>query len=501
MSPITPETTLLQTHVVEVEHGALRGTSDGRTAVFYSVPYAAPPEGRARFEAPAPHEPWLGVRDATRPGPTAPQPARGMFGKLDLSPYFAPGWVRGNDYLTVNVWAPQGLSQPAPVLVFLHGGGFLAGSSYSPLLNGRRFAEHGVVVVTVNYRLGIAGFLDLPGAHPNRGLSDVFAALGWVQRNIAAFGGDPNRVTLGGQSAGATLTAAAIAAAPSGLFHRAIMQSGSGDGAFSAEQAAIVTATASEALGVAATLDDFGALSDEQLVAATPALAGLDLSTLTARDPLQKITPFSVVLPEQPTSVLARGAGRPMDLLIGHNTEEGNLYLVPQGRLAGTSRADLQELADYAHRDPVTLLSTYIAAHPTATPGQLRAMLLGDAAFGAGSRHFADAHARSGQRTYCYEFGWRSPALDGQLGATHVVETPFSFDNLLPELRGENRLLGPGEPPQQLADRMHRSWIGFVTDGTPGWPEYSVESRTTMRIGEDWTPIDDPHRADRAAWA
>lgn len=486
--------------MVEVEQGYLRGSSDGRTSVFRSIPYAAPPVGVARFGAPSPHPPWTGVRDATRPGPTAPQPARGVFGPLDLTPYFAPGWVPGEDYLTVNVWAPRG-GIPSPVLVFLHGGGSLAGSSYSPLLDGRRFAVNGVLVVTVNYRLGIAGFLDLPGAPANRGLLDVFAALRWVQRNIAAFGGDPDRVTLGGQSAGATLTAAAVAEAERAwLFHRAIMQSGSGDGAFTSEQAAIVTVAAADTLGVTADLAGFRELPDEQLVAATASLMGLHLSTAAARDPLQRITPFSVVLPVQPTDALGSAAGS-VDLLIGHNSEEGNLYLVPQGRLAGTTAAELQDAAAYANPDPAAALAMYTVAHPTATAGQFRSMLLGDAAFGSGTRRFADAHARSSGPTYCYEFGWRSTALGGQLGAAHVVETPFVFDNLLPALRGENKLLGPAAPPQQMADRMHRAWVGFVTDGSPGWPEYRVPTRTTMRIVDRWTPIDDPHRAVRAAWA
>ena len=487
--------------VVPIEHGSVRGTSHGRHSVFYSIPYAAPPTGAGRFQAPFPHAPWPGVRDATRPGPTAPQPVRGMFGALDLSPYFEPGWVRGEDYLTVNVWAPRERPAPAPVLVFLHGGGFLAGSSYSPLLDGRRFAEDGVLVVTVNYRLGIAGFLDLPSAAPNRALADVFAALAWVQRNIAAFGGDATNVTLAGQSAGATLTAAAIASEPgSAVFHRAIMQSGSGTGAFTGEQAAIVRAAAANALGVAPTLPGFVSLSDEQLAAATPTLMGLDLGTVSARDPLQKITPFSVVLPEQPAAVVARGAGRRVDLLVGHNAEEGNLYLVPTGILASTTPADLYAAAAYAHPDPARLLSVYSAVHPHASAGRLRSTVLGEAAFGAGSRLLADEHARTDQRTYAYEFTWRSPALDGQLGASHVVETPFAFDNLLPSLRGETKLLGPAQPPQVLADRMHRAWIEFVKSGSPGWPEYDLDTRTTMRIDEHWTLTNDPYRAERAAW-
>lgn len=492
---------MIKPHVVNVEQGPLRGSSDGTISVFRSIPYAAPPMGAGRFAAPSPPASWPGVRDATRPGPTAPQPVRGMFGRLDLTPYFAPGWVQGDDYLTVNIWAPAVQDRAAPVLVYLHGGGFLAGSSYSRLLDGRRFAENGVLVVTVNYRLGIAGFLDLPGAPANRGLLDVLAALRWVQRNIAAFGGDPNQVTLGGQSAGAILTAAAVAAADHpALFHRAIMQSGSGDGAFTSEQAATVTAAAVRTLGITADLAHFRHLSDEQLVAAVPALMGLDLSTATARDPLQKITPFSVVLPEQITAALSRGAARSVDLLIGHNTEEGNLYLVPQGLAADTTPTELQEAAAYAHPDPAALLSMYSTAHPAAGAGQLRSMLLGEAAFGSGSRHFADTHARTASRTYCYEFAWRSPALAGQLGATHVVETPFAFDNLLPDLRGEHKLLGPAHPPQQLANQMHGAWTAFITNGSPGWPEYFADTRTTMRIADDWTVIDDPHHADRSVW-
>lgn len=165
-------------------HGPVRGRRHDHGSVFLDIPYAAPPVGRERFTAPSPHPGWTEVRDAARPGPTAPQPARDAFGTLDMSPYFGPGWQPGEDYLTVNIWAPwpDGPGR-RPVMVFVHGGGFVAGSNRAPLHDGTAFARDGVVLVTVNYRLGIPGFLHLPDAPDNRGMLDVLAALRWIRDN------------------------------------------------------------------------------------------------------------------------------------------------------------------------------------------------------------------------------------------------------------------------------------------------------------------------------
>jgi para-nitrobenzyl esterase len=499
------------TVVRDTETGLVRGNVHNGYTSFSSIPYAAPPVGAGRFEAPRAHAPWTGVRDATAPGPTAPQLPRGDLGPLDVTTYFAPGWTAGEDYLTLDIWAPASVPsfafRQAPVLVFVHGGAFLAGSSHSPLIDGRGFAERGVIVVTVNYRLGLAGFLDLPGAHPNRGLADVLAALGWVRRNIAAFGGDPANVTLAGHSAGAMLTAAAIASPDArGLFQRAIVQSGSGTGAFSAEQAAIVRESAAKALGVKQSLDAFAALTDEELLAALPALRGADLATTAARDPLQRITPLGVVLDEQPAATVAAGRGQPIDLLVGHNSEEGNLYLLPDGTLDATTSRDVRVAAEYAHSDPLRLLGVYGGRYPEAGPGELRARILGEATFGAGTRALADAHAAAAtRRTYAYTFTWRSTALAGRLGATHIVELPFAFNTLTPQLQAEGRLLGAAEAPQEearrrLADSMHRAWIEFIATGSPGWSPYDPSTRATMFIGEQWSVQNDPYAAERALW-
>ena len=494
------------TIIREVESGPVRGLAHKTFRVFHSIPYAAPPTGAARFEDPREHARWTAVRDATVAGPTAPQLPRGRLGPLDVTVYFAPGWVEGDDYLTVDIWTPprtsSGTSRQAPVLVYVHGGAFIAGSSHSPLIDGRRFAEHGVIVVTVAYRLGPAGFLDLDGAPRNRGLADVVAALRWVNRNIAGFGGDPANVTLAGHSAGAFLTAAAIASPDTGgLFHRAIMQSGTGTGAFTPEQAAIVRESAAEALGIPATLSGFAALSDRELLAAIPVLTGIDLSTTAARDPLQKITPLGIVLDEQPAATVARGRGQPVDLLVGHTTQEGNLYLLPTGALDATTPADLYQAAAYAHPDPERLLEIYTAAHPGLSQGDVRSAILGDAVFGAGSRAMADRHAATSARsTFAYAFEWRSTALGGRLGAAHIVDVPFAFGTVSPGLQADHLLLGATPPPRALARSLHAAWCEFIATGSPGWKPYDLTDRATMILGDQNTLAHDPYAAERSAW-
>lgn len=496
--------------VVTTTNGPLRGVVRDGVAAFLGVPYAAPPLGAGRFAAPEPHRPWRSVRDATTPGPTAPQGERRL-GTLDMSPYFGPGWIRGDDYLTVDVRTPAAPAERAlPVLVFVHGGGFVAGSARADLYDGSALVRDGVVLVTVNYRLGVQGFLDLPGAPPNRGLLDVLAALRWVRGEIGAFGGDPGTVTVFGQSAGATLVAALLAdPGARGLFRRAVVQSGSGLGAFSPEQAARVTRAAAAALGVEARADAFAAVPDARLVALTPSLTGIDLRTATHVDPLMGLSPLAPVLDEQPAHALAARTGTPeVDLLIGTTAREGNLYLVPQGAYAATTAADVEETAARAHPHPARLVAAHRAARPGASFGALRSAVLGDALFGAGSRALADAHAaKYPSRTHRYVFAWRSPALGGALGAAHTVDLPFVFGATgLPALYGPGGILGPAGPRAaalrraHLSDRMRAAWVAFATTGDPGWAAYDGERRATMRLDTEWTLVEDPDAAERAAW-
>ncbi len=427
--------------------GAVRGVRDAFGERYRAIPYALAPTGAGRFGEPSPHPGWPGVRDGTAPGPTAPQPARD-FGRLDMTPYFGPGWVRGADYLTVDVRTPAAGRGQRPVLVFVHGGGFVTGSARAALYDGRAFARDGVVLVTVQYRLGVPGFLSLEGTPDNRGLLDVLLALQWVREAITSFGGDPGNVTVFGQSAGATLVGSLLATPQAkGLFRRAIMQSGSGTGAFTPEQAHRVTTATAAALGTPPTVEGFAGLPDERFLEVQPALSGLDLRTDTATDPLVGLSPFSLVLPAQAADALTSGPAGDVDLLIGTNTEEGNLYLVPQGK------------------------------PDTDVP-------LGDVLFGKGTARMADAHARVAPGcTYVYSFGHRSTAFDGRLGAAHTVELPFVFDVAdEPWLHGETGLLGPTPAPEALARRMHGAWTEFATTGNPGWPAHTTSAPVTHRF-------------------
>jgi para-nitrobenzyl esterase len=281
---------------------------DVAVSVFRNISYAAAPTGAARFAAPRPVD---DTRGADGTGPTAPAPARRF--PLDLSPVVGPGWVRGEDYLTLNVWT-SATEGSAPVMVFVHGGAFVSGTGQAPLYDGTSFARDGVVLVTLNYRLGAPGWLDLPDAPRNRGLLDVLAALRWVRRHIAGFGGDPDRVTLFGQSAGAMIVSALLLTPEaSGLFRRAISQSG-GLVTVSGQRAAETTRSVAAMLGIPATAEAFAGVPDERLVCA---LAEVPTGS--------RLTPLGVVLDDPD-----RAPAHPVDLLAGTNSQESRLYQLPE---------------------------------------------------------------------------------------------------------------------------------------------------------------------------
>jgi para-nitrobenzyl esterase len=314
------------------------GVVGGQDGVFWNIPYAGPVNNAKRFAAPTPPKPWAGERDATAPGPTAPMPDRRWFGRLDapldMAPVLGPGWVPGDEYLTVNIWTPS-LSGSLPVMVFVHGGGFVSGTGSAPLYDGTAFARDRVVLVTLNYRLGAPGWLWLPDAPANRGLLDVLAALRWVQENIAAFGGNPEQVTVFGQSAGGMIVSALLAdPAATGLFRGAISQSGGLVG-LSAEEAAHIGLPLADELGIAHTIAALAEVPDERLIAAVP---NLGMATSAG------LSPFGVVL-DRPSLC------SDVDVLVGTNAEESRLYQDPSkaDAIDGLLRDASQRLVTLLH--------------------------------------------------------------------------------------------------------------------------------------------------------
>ncbi|MEU5217685.1 carboxylesterase family protein [Streptomyces sp. NPDC020807] len=479
--------------VCGTRQGAVRGRAlPGGVTSFLGIPYAAPPVGALRLREPAPPEPWTGVRDATAHGPTAPH-----------APYAPPfdvlipeNHVAGDDFLNLSIWTPA--PEPGaglPVMVWLHGGAFTNGSGSASAYDGAAFARDGVVCVTLNYRLGADGWLRLPGRPDNRGLLDQIAALRWIRENIASFGGDPERVTLFGESAGAmSIGTLLTTGAARGLFRRAVLQSGACHHFLRPASAARITARLAEKLGIAPTAEALAAVPLPELLATQAELrgeVGADPDPARWGEAALNIMPFEPVLPD----LVLPGPDPGVDLLVGSNREEYRLFLVPTGRLPAVPEPALHALTAAYGLDPAAALPVYRAGRPGATPGELLSAVATDWFY----RVPAVRLAESVPGTHLYEFAWRSPEFDGELGSCHALELPFVFDRL--DDPSYAPMVGD-DPPQGLADAMHAAWVAFAKTGDPGWKAYDGVTRTTMVFADasGGTPVDDPRPGERLLW-
>jgi para-nitrobenzyl esterase len=488
--------------------GPVRGTTTTGDApddvvVFRGIPYAAPPVGDLRWRAPRPPAPWTTPRDATVFGPSAPQPVGGM---LDgLVPGMAVGAI-DEDCLTLNVWTPAVDAGARPVLVWLHGGAFTIGGSSLESYDGARLAvREDVVVVSCNYRLGALGFLlvDHPGADANCGLLDQIAALRWVQENITAFGGDPGRVAVFGESAGAGSVLSLLSTERSqGLFHAAIVQSGATDLVLTRERALAVTDAFATAAGVAAAdIDALRALAVDDVIAAQQAAAQRVFGTVGMM-PFHPTVDGTVMVHDWLGAAKA-GVSRDVGLVIGTTRDEMDLFHSLDPAAASLDDASLRQRLERVVANPDALVEGYRAVDARASAPAIWAASVTDKAMWLPALRVAEAHAVHQPDTWMYRFDW--PAADPKLGACHGIDIPFPFDTI--DRVGWDAFVADPDRARALARAEQAAWAAVArtgaptTDALPTWPRFDIATRSTMVL--DGTPRveRDPRGPVREAWA
>ncbi len=481
--------------VVEVRQGRLRGAIDEFGYRFLGVPFAQNPAVAGRFGPPLPHPGWDGIKDALSYGATALQPDRGV--TVIPEPI-----IPGENCLNLNVYTPDLGSARLPVLVWIHGGGFFGGCNASPWYRGSRFARDGVVLVSVNYRLGAEGFAVLDDAPANRGLLDWIAALEWIQENIPAFGGDPARVTIAGQSAGGGACATLLAVPRArDLFRAAICMSGAAQFTLTLEDAAETGRRLAACLGVRPRRAEMEAVPLDRLLAAqaelTPGLHGQDDEDMAQRLRHRGLPWAPVVdgsaLPEAPALAIAAGAARGRPVLVGTTAHEFNMAPPGRQRLDWAGANRLLAAMGLSASD----IAAMVQRHLGAPPGDLVGQALTDVTFRVPAAELADAVSTSGAPTYAYEFRWPSAAEAFRGLSIHCLDIPFVFDVL--DAEGVEAATGPC-PPQELATRMHAAWVAFVASGSPGWARYTPPVRATMAFDRSPVLVEDPLALERRIW-
>ncbi|MDR6868596.1 para-nitrobenzyl esterase [Microbacterium resistens] len=482
--------------IVRTVAGRVRGAASDDGLAFLGIPYAQDPVGDRRFAPPLPHPGWDGIRATETVRPAAPQTEdlgrREMFGLPDYG-------IDEASCLTLNVWTPASDGRRHPVLVWIHGGAFSWGSGGDPVYDGARLSSRrDVVVVTVNYRLGALGFLRLPQVPGSGalGLLDQVEALRWVRSNIAAFGGDPDAVTLFGQSAGAVSIAAHLAAPASrGLYQRAILQSGSGEMLLDAAAADERAAEFADILGVG--LHDLDALRALPVADILRAQAEFD-RRLEERGQLAAFLPVvdGTFLDEQPLAAIRAGSSADVPILLGSAREEGRLFTE---LIAGPEidQEGVMAVLRGSYADPEEAAAGYADEERWTDPRSIVAAVLGDELFRAPTDRLALAAAARRSAVWRYEFAYRSGAEGKDLGACHSLELPFVFDLL--DTPAGRRFAGE-RAPQEIAERMGAAWAAFAAGGDPGWPRYESEDRFTLVLDEEIAVVSDPLSERRALW-
>jgi para-nitrobenzyl esterase len=491
--------------VVSTTAGKLRGISANKVYAFKGIPYGESTEGVRRFLAPVSAKPWTGVREATELGHRSPHGPTTLIPEIAAMDRDEPV---GEDCLVLNVWTPElGSVGKRPVMVFLHGGGYVTGSGGYIMYDGANLArKHDVVLITLNHRLNVFGFLhlaDLGGEKyanaSNVGMLDIVAALQWVRDNIAAFGGDPGNVTIFGQSGGGGKVDALMAMpAANGLFHRAIVESVAAVKGIPRDEATKSTEMLLYRVGLkAGQIDQLQKLPVDQLIAAMGAGGGnpaLPLGPVVDGRSLPG-NPFDPVAPQISASV---------PLLTG--TVETEVTFIRNQPLDPIDDATLHTRVKQILRADDANVDRLIAVYRNGRPGisniDLNLILASDVGFRAGVLTQAERKAAQAKApVYMYYFTWRSPVRDGKLKTFHTLELPFVFDNV--DL--DEAMTGTSPDRYALADRMSGAWVAFARSGNPGhkglpnWPAFDNTQRATMIFNNQCKVLNDPNGEERLA--
>jgi len=509
--------------IVQTEAGAVRGARDGLTNRWLGVPYAAAPIGPLRLRSPQPPVSWEGVRDALQLGPAAPQEPT----KVIPLP---PGVIISEDCLELNIWVPERVEndhRPRPVMVWVHGGAYFIGFSAQPIYNGRSLAENGdVIVVTLNYRLGALGFLDFSSMstpdvtfESNLGLRDVIQALTWVKNNIAAFGGDPNDVTLFGESAGGgVVTTLMTVPSAQGLFHKAIAESSPATSVYGKERARGVALAYLDLLGVSeqdapTALHELDAV---KMASVTTALLNHVALTAPGTVAFAPVIDGELIV-DYPVKIFREGKAARIPLIIGTNHDEAALFKMMKSPLMPISYEAVNKMFALVGEDNPKLAGIepgVTAAYPE-YPKQKGSMAISrDAGFLMPSIWVAEAHSRHAP-TWMYRFDQAPPLMKMLgIGASHGTEIPYAWGTLPKKLSERNGVLfrlGGLKLAYKISRRMQARWLSMAVSGDPQtthpdtgaelvWPRYDEALRATLIINAVDTIENDPDSKIRKAW-
>jgi para-nitrobenzyl esterase len=495
----------IETIVLETVSGRLAGERSGDLFVFRGIPYAQPPVGPLRWRLPEPAEAWTGVREATHFAPICPQAPTQIEALLGGSL-----GAQSEDCLYLNVWTPGCDGGRRPVMVWIHGGAFVIGAGSQSIYNGRHLAARDCVVVTLNYRLGVFGFLNLADGTGEsefgsgaEGIADQVLALHWVKQNIAAFGGDPENVTVFGESAGAMSIGVLLSIpATRGLFHKAIAQSGAAHIGYDRERSARVARAFVEELGnpPASALHEipYGALVKAQIALLADLRQGNDTRKLGAVA-FQPTIDGSLV-PGRPIDVIRAGEGHNVPLLTGTTKDEWRLFSSASPRLRLMSRSTFESRVHAIAGEAAPAL---LAAYADGTTFDRFNALMTDKVFAMPAIALAEALRAP---AHMYRFDWCSRFLGGVMGSCHALELGFVFGTYNAGMAAS--FFGSGPAADALADTMMDCWTAFARSGNPEtggsgpWPEYAEESRAVMIFG-DGPPrtVERLNETRRLAWS